>query len=187
MRERDVVCLQHRSICQCAGLRCVYCVLYCAVDTQSRHDCTHQRERQKNPFSLFSFPVIVFLFYLVLNASLDASANHLFFFSLWMLCRNNPHVFFGVEFLFFFVCVDEGSARAAMVHLVGMGSLFQDLRRWSHLPDPPLHGHGQRLRNPRAKHPLPNLQHAGKINSNKNQMDLKYANFIFFGGENFRL
>jgi hypothetical protein len=28
---------------------------YCAVDTQSRHDCTHQRERQKNPISLFRF------------------------------------------------------------------------------------------------------------------------------------
>jgi hypothetical protein len=26
---------------------------YCAVDTQSRHDCTQQRERQKNPISLF--------------------------------------------------------------------------------------------------------------------------------------
>lgn len=111
-----------------------------------------------------------------------------FFFFLFGCCVVIiPTSFSGWNFYFFFVCVDEGSARAAMVHLVRMGSLFQDMRRWSHLPDPPLHGHGQRLRNPRAKHPLPNLQHAGKINSNKNQMDLKYANFIFFGGENFRL
>lgn len=62
----------------------------------------HTNGSDRKILSLFSFPVIVFLFYLVLNGSLDASANHLSLF--WMLCRNNPHVFFLGWNLFICLC-----------------------------------------------------------------------------------
>ena len=53
-----------------------------------------------------------------------------------------------------------------MVHLVAMGAVFQDVRRWSHLPDAEVFGQHPRMRRG-AQHSLPDLQHAGKLLYNK--------------------
>lgn len=58
-----------------------------------------------------------------------------------------------------FLHLEAGFIRSAMVSLVSVESLFQDLRRWRYLSDEDLFGQTPRML--RKKYSLSNLQYAG--------------------------
>lgn len=102
--ERERCCLSAASI-NLSMRRIEMCVLYCVVDTQSRHDCTHQRERQKNPISLsFRFLSLFSCFiWSLMEVWMRVPITFLYFlFGCCVVIILTS--FFGVEFIYICLC-----------------------------------------------------------------------------------